>query len=86
MLKDNNRNKSDKVSKDFKKNMLAYDKNPAKVYQLFKVHKLTFQEILQRVGLLSVAQEVTQRIFVDNFLKPLFNLHPFYLQDTPDFF
>jgi len=66
--------------------MLAYDKNPAKFYQLFKVHKTHIPGDTPQVGLLSVAQEVTQRIFVDNFLKPLFNLHPFYLQDTPDFF
>ena len=62
------------------------DKNSATFYQLFK-HKLTFLEILHLVGLLSTAQEYTENVslFVDNFLNPLSNLHPSYLQDTPDF-
>ena len=66
--------------------MLDDDKNSAKFYQLFK-HKSTFQEILHLVGLLSTAQEYTENVslFVDNFLNPLSNLHPSYLQDTPDF-
>ena len=43
--------------------MLADDKNPEQSFiNCSKYIKLTLQEILHQVGLLSVAQEVTQRI------------------------
>ena len=68
--------------------MLADDKNTAKFCQLFKVHKTHIPEDTPPSRpIISDSGSYTENIslFADNFLKPLSNLHPFYLQDTPDF-
>ena len=68
--------------------MLADDKNPAKFYQLFKVHKThTPGDTPPSRPIISGSGSYTENIslFVDSFLKPLSNLHPSYPQDTPDF-
>ena len=70
------------------KAMLADDKNPAKFYQLLKVHKThTPGDTPPSRPIISGSGSYTENIslFVDSFLKPLSNLHPSYLQDTPDF-
>ena len=70
------------------KAMLADDKNPAKFYQLFKVHKTHIPgDTPPSRPIISGSGSYTENIslFVDSFLKPLSNLHPSYLQDTPDF-
>ena len=69
--------------------MLDDDKNSAKFYQLFKVHKTSIPgDTPPSRPIISSSGSYTKNIslFVDNFLKPLSNLHPSYLQDTPDFF
>ena len=70
------------------KAMLADDKIPAKFYQLFKVHKTHIPgDTPPSRPIISDSGSYTENIslFVDSFLKPLSNLHPSYLQDTPDF-
>ena len=70
------------------KAMLADDKNPAKVYQLFKVHKTHIPgDTPTRRPIFIGSGSYTENInlFVDNFLKPLSKLHPSYFQDIPDF-
>jgi len=68
------------------KAMLADEKNPAKFYQLFKVHKTG--DTPPSRPIISGSGSYTENIslFVDSFLKHLSNLHPSFLQDTPDFF
>ena len=68
--------------------MLADDKNPAKFYQLFKVHKTHIPgDTPPSRPIISGSGSYTENIslFVDSFLTPLSNLDPSYLQDTPDF-
>ena len=67
------------------KAMLTDDKNPAKFYQLFKVHKTHIPgDTPPSMPIISGSGSYTEDIslFSDNFLKPLSNLHPSYLQDT----
>ena len=70
--------------------MLADDMKPAKFYQLLKVHKTRIPgdppPIKPIISCSSGSYTENISLIVDNFLKPFSNLHPSYLQDTPDFF
>ena len=60
---------------------------PSKFYQIYKVHKNSNSKIPPERPIVSTCGSFTERIgqYVQHHLKSLSNIHPSYLQDSPDF-
>ena len=75
------------ISEDEFKAMNPLPLGPAKFYQIFKVHKMKNNKLPPERPIVSTCGSFTEKIgqFVQHNLKSLSNIHPSYLQDSPDF-
>ena len=67
--------------------MNPMEMGPGKFYEIFKVHKSSNNKIPPERPIVSTCGSFTERIgqYVQHHLKSLSNIHPSYLQDSPDY-